>query len=230
MNCLDFQRQCLADPVRIDQELLKHVRTCGRCSEFFHEARSLDKKLAAVIRFDTPENLVSNILRQQPSHEHGKRNFSHYFALAATLFIAVAIGLVISWNYQDPDLDALVMAYVESAPAHRSPAASIDHGVMDGVLQPLGMALSRDFGPVLAARPCLIRGNDAAHLVVPGDKGRVDLLYMPYEEIAKRTEVNRKDSRLILIPCPKGVLAILGREDEQLAAIESRFHAASVWL
>jgi len=230
MNCLDFHRRCLADPGRIDQDLLEHARTCGRCSEFFHEARSLDKKLAAVIRCEVPANLATNILLRRSPREHGMRKFSAYFALAATLFVAVAIGLVVSWVHQDPDLGALVMAYVESAPAHRSPAASIDHGVMDGVLQPLGMALSRDFGPVLAARPCLIRGNDAAHLVVPGDKGRVDLLYMPYEEIAKRTEVNRKDSRLILIPCPKGVLAILGREDEQLAAIESRFHAASVWL
>jgi len=161
--------------------------------------------------------------------QHNKRNFSHYSALAATLFIAVAIGLVISWNYQDPDLDALVMAYVESAPTSHSPAEVIDHEIVDGVLQPLGMTLGRDFGPVLAARPCLIRGNDAAHLVVASDKGAVDIIYMPFEDVSSRTEVTRRNSRLVLVPCPKGALAFLGREDD-LAAIESRFHAASAWL
>jgi hypothetical protein len=230
MSCLEFHRQCLIDPDRIDQYLMKHTRSCKSCAEFYLEVRSFDKKLAAVIKCDTPENLKSDILLRQSLQDHGKQYFNTYFALAASLLIAVATTLMFSWQKQDAGLNELVIAYVEGVHADNYANANIGYDTVAGVLQPLGMMLKSDFGPVQAARPCLIRGNDAAHLVVAGDQGTVDIIYMPFEDIDKRIEVTRHNNRLILIPCPKGSLAIVGSKDERLATIESRFHAASVWL
>jgi hypothetical protein len=230
MNCLDFRRQCLIDPDYTFDEFLQHARICNNCEKFLYDIKSFNRHLHKAIKIDEPEKLQSNILLQQSFKQHGTKKPYAYFALAASLLIAIAITFFIDRNNSDSTLPDVVLAYVGEIGTINSSTPTVGISVINDVLQPLGMVLDKNFGMVQAVKPCVIRGQSAAHLVVNGETGSVNILYMPFENINRRIEIIQEAGQLILIPCPKGSLAIYGNTGEKLVSIEDRLRKASHWL
>ena len=230
MNCFEFRRQSLVDPDTTDNELLRHKKDCTGCAEFYSDIKRFDNKLAAAMKIDVPENLHSEILLRQSFKSYRKQDLKIYFALAASLFIFITATFMTVWNRDNYNLNELVIAYVESVHAIGDSSSQVDYQTGDQVLRPLGMRLDSEFGPIQAARPCYIRGKAAAHLVLPGAERSIDVLYMPSENIKQRIQIIAHGKKLILIPCPKGSIAIVGTSGEELATVERRLHLAANWL
>ncbi len=230
MNCLEFRRQSLVDPDAMGEELLRHRKNCSGCAEFYSDMKNFDKKVASAIKIDVPENLRSEILLRQSFKPDRNHNIFLYYALAASLLIFVTAAFMTAWHHDESNLNELVIAYVEGVHATGYNDSQVDYQLVDQVLHPLGMRLDSEFGPIQVARPCYIRGKAAAHLVMPGTEGPIDIIYMPSEDLEQRIQVTERGNQLILIPCPRGSLAIVGSAGEQLVNVENLLHAASSWL
>lgn len=230
MNCFEFRHQLIVDPETVDNEALYHMKNCAGCAEFFSRIKKFNVDISAAIKIEVPENFQSEILLQQSLKPEKKQNITFYLALAASLIILITAAFMTVWDRDNYNLDELVITYVEGVHSAGYSSSKVDHQVVDRVLNPLGMQLDSGFGPIQAARPCYIRGKAAAHLVMPGNKGPIDILYMPSEDIEQRIQVTERGNQLILIPCPRGSVAIIGSTGEQLANIESRLRNASSWL
>jgi len=230
MNCFEFRRHSLSDPDTMDNEWLHHMKSCTGCTEFYSDIKNFDNKLFAAMKIDVPENLQSRLLLQQSFTPESKRSATTYYALAASLLVFITAVFMTVWQHDNHDLNELVIAYVEGVNVSNSGNSQIQYTDVDQILQPLGIRLDSEFGPIQAARPCYIRGKAAAHLVLPGAERSIDVLYMPSENIEQRIQIIAHDKKLILIPCPKGSLAIVGTSGEELATVERRLHLAANWL
>lgn len=230
MNCLEFRRQCFINPASNDDAFIQHLKSCSACAEFHGRVKDTEQDLVAAVNIRVPENLQSDIMLRQ-SMQDGKRSHkATYFALAASFMIATIAALMFTWQPRNSGLEDVVISYVEAAHADTNRSLNQEQVAVADILRPLGLTLNSDFGPVESARPCVIRGQAAAHIVVPGQDGIIDIIYMPEETISNRQEVRQQNNRLLLVPCPKGSLAIFGADSERLADIENRFQAASQWL
>lgn len=230
MNCLEFRHQHLVDPYRSGEEAQAHLKSCPGCAEFYSDVRTFDEKLETALKISVPENLRPAIMLRQSLRNDRRHKTGFFYALAASLLIAITATFMFTWQ-PGHSLDREVFAYVESVQANElDNLQTAGHPDIDAVLRPLGMQLDSSFGPVQAARPCYIRGQAAAHLIMPGTEGAINIIYMPSEEVAERIQVSQQNNQLILFPCPKGSLAIIGSTREQLAIIEERLQSASTWL
>jgi len=230
MNCLEFHRQCFINPGNNDDAFIKHLNSCNACAEFYSQIEHTEKNLVSALEIMVPENLKSGIMLRQSMQNNKQPYRAAYYAFAASLLIATIITFMFTWHTRNPGLEDIVITYVEGVHTNDNNSANLNHVAVADILRPLGMTLSSDFGPVQSARPCTIRGKDAAHIVVAGQFGTIDIIYMPTENIGNRFELKQKENKLVLVPCPKGSLAIYGSSNEQLTDVETRFQAASQWL
>lgn len=230
MNCLEFRRQLLVDPNTIDKEILHHLKNCTACAESYSESNHFNEMVALAVEIGTPENLQSDILLRHSFKSEGKGKLKIHYALAASLLIFITAALMAVWHHEYNNLNKQVIAYVKSVHTNDYSGSRVDYQMINQVLRPLGMVLDSEFGTVNAISPCIIRGNIAAHFVVAGSVGSIDILYMPSEDIEKRVQSNQQQKQLILTPCPKGSVAIIGSNNEELTNIENRLHSAAHWL
>jgi len=240
MNCFEFRRQCLAEPRTIDEQLRAHFHECRACRAYATELQRFDQDLQRALQIDVPGNLRSRILLRQSLRSGVWTRVTPYLAMAASLFLAVMVALWLPDT--DPpegqsqgqrsatEIEALVLNYLDENHENVRTGSSIDTEHLNGMLRPLGMELAMKPGPVQAARPCIIRGNQAAHLVMPGEHGTVDILFMPHEFVGQRLDIINDNKRLLIFPCPRGSIAIVGHPQEMLATVERRLHEVSAWL
>jgi anti-sigma factor RsiW len=99
MNCLEFRRLKLAEPKLTREEARAHASECPACLAF---ARSVDESEAAfgrALAVPVPEGLADRILlRQSGQGRAGRRAY----ALAASLLLAVAAGVIVATRETDP--------------------------------------------------------------------------------------------------------------------------------
>ncbi len=231
MNCLDFHRQCLTDPNCRDQAYTHHREHCERCAEHYRQAMQQEQHLRAAMQINVPANLASEIILQQSIQRPETNWYRRVLPIAASLVLALIVTLSIHWQSPDSRLQESLLSYVNT-PQDISISAGqrFQADAIDAVLNPLGLALKTGFGPVSHAKPCVILGKKAAHLVVPDKSGNIDLIYMPEQTITQRHSVNQSGKTLVLIPCPRGSLAIYGNNAQQIAQVEKRFDESRVWL
>lgn len=230
MNCFEFRRQFLANPASKDAALLAHRQECRNCHDFALEIERTDRELFAAMHVDVPHNLRSRILLRQSLKTHDWPRLTGYMAMAASVLIAIMIAL---WQprFGNADIDDAVVAYLkDSEELATDKGRMVNTEEINDLLQPMGMMVDVSIGPVQAIKPCVIRGRQAAHLVLAGEKSPVNVLYMPEEPVERRMEITYQNQRILIIPCPRGSFAIVGQTDETLARVEHRLHEASSWL
>lgn len=230
MNCLEFRRLCLVDSNSSDEAFRAHRQECLACRDFAVQMQQFDQRLGQAMNVDVPHNLKYRILLRQSLQPRRWPPMPAYIAMAASVLIAVMVALWLPQPEQPETLDDVVLAYLEDSQISAPPDSAVNSETLNTVLRPLGMGLDASFGSVQAAKPCFIRGKRAAHLVMAGQAGQVDIVYMPHESVDKRLEVSYGDRQVLVIPCPTGSIAIVGRPGETLVAIEHRLHEASSWL
>lgn len=230
MDCLEFRRQCLADPGSADMDYQRHRTGCRACSDYAARMRKFDHQLHEAMSIDPPKNLQSRILLQQSLSTAEKRPVAVYYSMAAAVMMAVLLVLFMPGSEDTDDISKLVFTYLEESPAASTVVSTMDTTTASHLLRPLGMDLEPEFGPIQAARPCVIRGNEAVHMVVEGARGVVDIVFMPSEFIDRKIETVYADRELLIVPCPRGSIAIVGEKGEHLAAIEQNLLGASNWL
>lgn len=226
MNCMGFRRALSVRPASQDPEVLAHRRDCADCDAFARRQADFERTLGEAARIPVPEGLASRVLVAHGVGLEGSRRVRRR-RLRATFAASVALGLVASWLGLRPEpLERAVLGHIDAERSHLEDRGDLSPEQVNQVLAPLAIAVEAGLGQVHYAGTCRIKRHLGAHLVLPGEKGPVTVLFMPDEPVAGRLPV--RDARLqgIIVPAGRGSMAIVGEPGESLEGVERRLRLA----
>lgn len=215
MNCLEFRRLRLGDPLQDDEELGGHEANCASCHCFATEMRQLERALRAAIAIEPPDRLEERtILRQVLTCEKVVSRRRFLVRAAATFACLIAAGAVIERAWRDPVASEIIAHAKPSNFAAEQPASAqqVAH-----VLRNIGQSSPRSALNVLYVSNCTIGRHLAAHLVLSHDGQAVNVFLMPMIAAAS-TELIREDRYVGQIRTfGSGSIAIVAERSEHLA-------------
>ena len=222
MNCMGFRRALSVRPASQDPEVLAHRRDCADCDAFARRQADFERTLGEAARIPVPESLASRVLvAHGVALERGSRVRRRRLRVA--LAAGVALGLIASWlGLKREPLERAVLGHIDAERPHLADRRDLSPEQVNHVLAPLAIAVEAGLGQVHYAGTCRIRRHLGAHLVLPGEKGPVTVLFMPDERVAGRLPVRGARFQGIIVPAGRGSMAIVGEPGEPLEGIESR--------
>lgn len=226
MNC-DAARLALeADPASADITLRDHVRSCPDCAAYRGELLDLDERLRAALDVPVPPSVLRPRVTAA-AHVQAPRRTAQ-FALAASVG-AVALLAGVLWSaFPRTSLAADVTAHMAHEPAAWSTTRPVPLARVSAALERHGVALRAGVIDVTYVQRCWFRGGRVPHLVVAGDGGPVTVMVLTDERVDSRRSFDEQGYRGVVVPAPRGGLAILARDgdDVDVEAVAARALAA----
>jgi len=234
MNCEEYRHRVAAEP-SFDGGA-GHLSVCQACQAFRIEMQSLDGKIARAMQIDVPalslpelpaidaDNVVALAARMP-------RARPAWFALAATVLLAVVIGVRMSGvgvSYES--LADEVLAHLDHEPASLRPSITPVSDARLADVVPANVArLDHNAGLITYARSCKINGKTVPHLVIQGEHGPITILLMPDEAVSKATSLNGENTHGVILPIGDGSIAIIGAREEKLERVEKSVLNSVMW-
>ncbi len=231
MDCLEFRRRIGAEPHSRDPELLAHRDGCAACMAAWERAQHLEHGLQEALAVPVPDGMAERVLLAQATGErrrHGRRRHAG-LAIAASLLIVVAGGLL-TWRHLDArSLPALAVAHVSAEMDAFGPTGAVSAQAVVGDFTARGTTLR---GPVpdgtTFVRDCDVGSHAAVHMVTRRDGEPVAVLYFPGQRVAETRDFSRQGWMGREVPTRNGTLMLLadGGSMPLLAAVERDWRAA----
>lgn len=207
MNCLEFRREVLVDPRRLDDEAHAHAGECAACAQFRAETLKLDEILGAGLSVPLPQGFAQRITRNAMAPDVGARR--RFMAVAASLVLGTAIGAGVSVAQRDDPLaragidfviDQEVYAILSSKPS--------DLSALQSVARVLGVEIPR-VGEVRYIGTCPFQGTIAHHVVIMTPEGKATLLLLPEKAVGGKARASARGLRAVVAPAGAGSVAII---------------------
>ena len=234
MNCLQFRQLSVTEPGNHDKDFLEHQISCQHCQAFARDIRKFDEQLENAIKIPVPDDLVSRILNGKAMIMRSRRNIWKQVIPAIAASIIFITGLTTGLLYHSPPsqtgIEQALETYVNNHRDNHLTTQTVSHTDVSETLLPFGIEITGDLGTVNYAAPCYIRNKMAVHLVLAGERGPVITLFMPDEQLQSKQTFRFGQYMGIIVPCPKGSMAIIGVFGEPLADRESRIRKSVTWL
>jgi len=234
MNCLEFRRQCRIDPACQAHDYLAHKKGCRACAADAVRQAGLELQLRQAVQVPVPAGLAANILlRQSMRNVTSLRPWRPVtLALAASVLLALIVTLGVLRQGSEMPMDHEIIAYVNTHvhPVASATAQTVSMPELNGMLQEFGMHAAVVPGEITMAERCIIRKRPGMHLVLQGKMGPVDVLVMPDEKVDKKMMLNSEGKHGMVVPCPRGSMAIVGRIGEPLGLYEQRLMGSFSWI
>jgi hypothetical protein len=234
MNCLDFRRRMLADPLAADEDLQAHEAACPDCAPFARELRAREVQLRALLRdVAPPPGMAERIQLAARFERRSAWQQRWWFGAAAALVLAVGLAMLSLWTKSversGVTLAQSVIYHIEDEPSHLHESRPVSTARVASVFARFGAELTADIGPVRFAAECLMRHRNGVHLVLPGRMGPVTVFFMPGEMAGGELPVQsaRFDGRIL--PMDWGSIAVVGEAGEPLDALGERLAGAVRW-
>lgn len=218
MNCLEFRRACLVDPLSRAPDYRDHAGRCPACHEFLHQQLGQEQCLRAALAVEPPPGLAARILLRQSF----VRRTRLPLALAATVLLSVTTGLVGTALLRPVSLGTEVLAHIRAEPEHLASPAAEDAGKLAAVLQALGARIEGNPGEVRYAGVCRIGRNAGAHLVLRGERGPVTVLLLPGQKPDRPLRLHDHGLEGVLVPIEGGSVAYVGMAGEGIEGLAQR--------
>jgi hypothetical protein len=213
-----------AAPGVVSPTLAGHLAHCSQCTLFQQQMQRMDQDLARLLaaplraRSDTP--LRAPPIMPQARTRPVARGFSGVLALAASIVLAIGMG-VLFWTLRpEPSLAAGVLDHVTHEAASWSEVTPMTAAATSQVLTGAHVWLDPVDTTVTYARSCLFDGHWVPHLVVRTAAGPITVMVLNQEHIAARESFRQNGYSGILIPAPGGgTLAVIAQGDPDLDAV-----------
>lgn len=233
MNCLEFRRWALADPVHPGPEALEHEAACPDCAHFYLALRQQEEALYQALTVPVPEGLADRILlKRRPRRFSDFRDIRLWApALAATLVLVLGLSLLLPPRGISPEsLAAGVIAHVR----HEPETLVAEQGV---TLVKLAHAFARSGGDLLAlpaevsyaGRCPLPGGGHGEHIVMKTPQGKVTLILMPGKPLAAALRLFKDGLNVSVLPAGEGSLALVAETDAQVREAEAAIQRTVRW-
>lgn len=222
MNCLEFRRIVGAQPDIATPEVVAHAQQCPACARYRQELQQMDQLIHRALKIDTRSNAaVAAALPHEAPVERIRANRirairprrSMQWGLAASVLAAVLAGLFL-WvaDPRETLAEQIIEHAQEEADAMVRTSDIADPEKVASILSRSGVRMKPDAVAVSYAQSCPFRGHRVPHLVVQTDAGPVTVLLLAQEKsIAKPATFDESGYSGVIIPAPRGVLAVLGR-------------------
>jgi hypothetical protein len=217
MDCLEFRRRTLADPLHPGSAALEHEAGCAECARFYLSLRRQEEDLHRVLSESTPEGLADRILLKRRPRLPDVPPYAWLTTLAAVLVLAVGVGLLMPPRGMRPEslavgLIAHVLAEPEALAAEQSvsPVRLAHAFARGGGELPVEPALTATY----AGRCPLPGGGVGEHIVLRTANGKVTLILMPDKPVPAALRLVKDGLHLSLLPVGAGSLALVAETDE----------------
>ena len=223
MNCLEFRRRVGAEPSLADGEIEAHRRECPACARYQDELRAMDALIGRALAVD-----AARIRETAAAKAGGLATRPRWLALAASIVIGVSVGLALWISSPRISLAREVIGHVAHEPGSMVNLLPIEPGALAGVLDPEGARL-RPVGNVTFAARCVYEGHVVPHLVVRMPQGPVTVLLLRHRSVGKTVRIAEQGYTGVVMPAPRGSIAIVGRNQKNLDDIARQVFNAVDW-
>ncbi len=213
MNCLEFRRRLLGDPLQASEEMVSHQAECATCNGFALETRRLEASLRSAVAIEPPETLEARALLRQILHAEAKVSRRQIMVRVAAGLIGVfAVGTIVASVVRDR-LPAEIIAHSKPGNFGAGRMASADQ--VTHVLQSIGRTGPNSALRVVYANNCVIADHLAAHLVLNQGGQAVNVFLMPMVNVTS-TERFRADRYVgeIRAFAPGSIAVVAEKADE----------------
>ena len=231
MNCLEFRRAVGAEPFATDPAIEQHAAGCATCARHRDELRAMDAVLARAMRVELEG-------RERPAApgDGGReapvpapRTSHRWMAMAASLVAGILVAATLWLSYPEPSLAREVIGHAMHEPASWTAGEAVAGERLDQVLGPNEVRLRPEAGTVTYAKRCFFEGHWVAHLVVQTAQGPVTVLMLAHRDVASATRVEEQGLAGVVLPAPRGSIAVVGRDVPDLGAIPEQVFQAIDW-
>lgn len=234
MNCLEFRRRMLSDPMQQDGELREHEATCSECGPFARRLRADELRLRAILTdVAVPDGLAERVRLAARFERRAERRRFGWYAAAAGVLLVVGASLVSLWTTAlergQQTLAQAVINHIEDESSHLRAAGPVPMARVKWVFRRFGAELAGDIGQVNFAAECLMRRRNGVHLVMPGRMGPVTAFFMPGEMTEHTIAVRSERFVGHIVPTSWGSIAVVGEQGESLQGLGERLAAVVRW-
>jgi hypothetical protein len=224
IDCLEFRRRAGADPGSGDPALEAHRRECAACARYQDELRAMDETIRRALRIQPPPREAP----PAPAATAAPRR--RLFAIAASLVAGIAVGVSLLVVAPRVSVAREVFGHVTGEIVETlKPTAPLSASQLDAVLGPEGLRLRPAAGDVTFAARCTFDGRVVPHLVVRTQDGPVTVLLLRHRTIGKPMRLAEQGYEGVVLPAPKGSIAVVGQGVADLDAVAQRVFDAVDW-
>lgn len=224
ITCLEFRRRVGAEPSAADADIEAHRRECAACARHQDELRAMDGLIQRALEVDPPAKE-----RAAPEKDAGAPR-RRLYAIAASLVAGIAIGTVLLVSAPRVSVAREVMDHVtREATEAMANTAPLAPAALAEVLDPDGTRLKPGVGDVTFAMRCLFDGRVVPHLVVRTPSGPVTVLMLRHRTITKPIRLAEQGYEGVVLPAPKGSIAVVGQGVADIDAVAHRVFDAVDW-
>jgi len=238
VNCLEFRRHVGAEPSSTLAAVAAHREECPACAGFQGEMQALDRLLGKAMRIDVvagtrvataPAVAAAGRVPGPSRARQGAVRPRRWLAMAASLVAGVLVATTLWLSYPGPTLAAEVIGHVASDPAALVAGQPLPEQAVTEVLEPSRVRLRPDMGTVTFAMRCEFEGHVVPHLVVQTDRGPVTVLLLLHRSVGAATRIEEAGYSAVVLPAPRGSIAIVGREAAGIDAIAQQVFDSVDW-
>jgi hypothetical protein len=201
MNCLELRRQIGAQPDLATVEVVEHAEQCAECGRYREELLRMESRIRRALQVEVPK-------RGAPTRQPRIARWG----LAASVAAALVAGVVL-WSAGSPQsLASQLVAHANHDGNAVATSQLEDPAQVAEVLARAGVRLDTSAIGVSYAHSCPLRGQRVPHLVVQSERGPVVVLLMTGERSIERPQAFEEGGYSgVIMPAPRGVLAVLGK-------------------
>jgi hypothetical protein len=204
MTCLEFRRRVGAEPFAADPDIEGHRSECAACARHQDDLRAMDDVIRRALAVDPPARAAN------PAAAATGATRRRLFAIAASLVVGAAVGVVLLVSAPRASIAREVIGHVAHEPGAMNATTPLEPAELAEILAPDGTRLRRGAGEVTFAARCEFDGHVVPHLVVRTPDGPVTVLMLRHRTIAEQIRIDREGYRGVVLPAPKGAIAIIG--------------------
>lgn len=221
MICEDARLLIGADPEGAAHELEEHLRGCADCRAFREQMRHLNAGIRRALA-EPPDFALPRPARPKSAWRE--------YALAASVTLAMAVGLGV-WLLRPSDsLAREVVAHVQGEPDSWLSTLHVSAGAIDHALQSSGVGLDLTSDRIVYAQSCWFRGHYVPHLVVQTNRGPATVLILRHEQVKAPDEFREGGMSGVIVPAGDGSIAVVTRGKGRVDDIAGELRQEVHWL
>jgi len=225
ITCLEFRRRVGAEPAASDADIEAHRRDCASCAHYRDGLRGREAVIGRGLRMEPPRKVTVPAAATDPTAPRRR-----LFAIAASLVAGIAIGIVLLVGAPRESVAREVMDHVTREEAESLAVTQpLAPAALAEVLDPDGTRLRPDIGDVTFAARCVFDGRVVPHLVVRTSQGPVTVLMLRHREVGKAMRFAEQGYAGVVMPAPKGSIAVVGEGIADLDAVARKVYDAVDW-
>jgi len=253
MDELEFRQRVYADPDNPGPEVLEAAASDPALLAILKQARAMERDLHSVANGIEPPADLHARLRALPESdpqsgakpERSNTGAFQYFALAASLVLAVGFILGLDWRGAAiPEELAMGNAIVEHLYHEETEFAAIRAGEMTAAIPysevnrvlanagaNLGTSAQLSELRVLYANPCLVLpGHQSAHLILQSTQGPLSVIVINNSPVERELRIGDEQFSGMIIPFERGNLVLVGESGAEVSRYRDLFADGVNWV